>query len=322
MSREPSRNGVIDRPRQCGVPLRLGILDLCLVSPGQTDRGALFDTFELAVHAEALGYTRYWLAEHHDPGIAHGCPELLASLIARLTGRLRVGPAGVLLRYYSPLKVAKTFRLLQALFPGRIDLGLGAGGVDEATARALLDGQPPQPAERYAEKVADLIASLQDREQHVTPAGVGTPEVWVLGSGGPGSPRLAARHGAAFGLSLFLAGSRDDPGPIHAYREHFRPGVLRRPRWNVAVAGVCAETEGEAHRLLAGHTNAFLVPTVVGSPGQCREQLQAIRAHHETDEIIFLDLCPDLKARARSYQLLAEILALEAAPACGQGAGS
>jgi luciferase family oxidoreductase group 1 len=298
------------------MPLRLGVLDLCPSPAGQTGRDALFNSFEQAVGVEELGYTRYWLAEHHGAGTAHSCPEMLAGLIAQMTGRIRVGTAGVLLSYYSPLKVAKDFRLLQALFPGRIDLGVGAGRVDDETARRLL-GSPASTADAqgsYAEKVADLAGYLQDEGQHITPRRVGTPELWVLGSGGVGSACLAARHGAAYCLSLFLAGGNGDPAVIDAYRDRFQAGPTQAgPKWNVAIAGICADTEEEARRLAGLHRNPAVLANVVGSPEQCRTRLLDIAARYHTDEIIFLALCGSLSQRLRCFQLLAQ--ALELAPA-------
>jgi luciferase family oxidoreductase group 1 len=290
--------------------LRLGALDLCSTPPGGTGRDALFDSFEQAVGVEELGYSRYWLAEHHGPGTAHSSPEMLAGLIAQLTHRIRVGTAGILLNYYSPLKVAKDFRLLQAFFPGRIDLGVGAGRVDDETARRLLGGLQAN----YAEKVGDLAAYLSDEKLSITPRGVGKPEMWVLGSGGIGSAHLAARYGVSYSLSLFLAGGNGDPAVIQVYRDQFQPGRTQlRPRWNIAVAGICAETEEEARRLAELHRNRAFVLNVVGSPEQCRTRLLDIAARYQTDEIIFLALCGSLKQRLRCYQLLAE--AFELSPA-------
>jgi luciferase family oxidoreductase group 1 len=290
--------------------LRLGVLDLCPAPPRGSGRDALFDSFELAVGVEELGYSRYWLAEHHGPGTAHSSPEMLAGLIAQLTRRIRVGTAGVLLSYYSPLKVAKDFRLLQALFPGRIDLGVGAGRVDEETARRLFGGSTAS----YAEKVSDLAVYLGEEKLSITPRGVGMPELWVLGSGGAGSAHLAARHGAAYSLSLFLAGGKDDPAVVETYRRDFQPSRRRsRPTWNIAVAGICADSEEEACRLAALHRNPALVANVVGSPEQCRARLLDIAARYQTDEIVFLALCGGLEQRLRCYQLLARALELPSA---------
>jgi luciferase family oxidoreductase group 1 len=313
MAFDPLPDAVVDAQLARQPLLRLGTLDLCPTPPGGTGRDALFDSLEQAVRVEELGYSRYWLAEHHGPGTSHSSPEVLASLIAQLTRHIRVGTAGVLLNYYSPLKVAKDFRLLQALFPGRIDLGVGAGRVDDETARRLLDRPASAGASQmsYAEKVGDLAAYLGDDKLAITPRGVGAPAMWVLGSGGSGSAQLAARHGAAYSLSLFLAGGSDDPAVVAAYRDRFEPSRLRaRPAWNIAVAGICAETEEEARRLAALHRNPALVLNVIGSPQQCRTRLLDIAARYQTDEIIFLALCAGLEQRLRCYRLLAQALGL------------
>lgn len=300
-------------------PVRLGVLDFCEVPRGKTARDALFDTIELAGRVEALGYSRYWLAEHHTSTVAHACPEVLLAALAGTTEIIRVGTAGVLLRFYSPLKVAKTFRLLQALFPGRVDLGVGAGRVDDETACGLLGESVPASSYRqvYAAKVGELLDHLHGRKWPVAPLEVGVPEVWVLGSGSPESALLAARHGAAYSLSLFLAEGRgkDALTAIQQYRTNFQPcGTLRHPRWNIAVDGVCAETAEEARWLCALQSNLSIVPSVVGTPESCRDQLHALMDRYETDEIIFLDLCPELEQRIRCYQLLAEALELKPCP--------
>ena len=155
-----------------GAP-ELTVLDLLQRAPGRSEREAVADTLELAERAEGFGYARFWLAEHQGAASpALGCPELLVGPAAR-TRRLRVGTAGVLLRYYSPLKVAETFRCLEALHPGRIDLGVARGAADVGLGAPLLDGRPePADAAAYRAKVGQLLHFL------------GTPD----GPGGPGAP--------------------------------------------------------------------------------------------------------------------------------------
>lgn len=306
---ERSLAGEATAPRP---PLKLGVLELCHVPDGRTDQEVLFEAFELAAHADELGFSRFWLGEHHGGETAHACPELLAALVGQLTQHIRVGTACVLLNYYRPLKVAKTFRLLHSLFPGRIDLGVGAGRVGPAVAAALLGGHHDVEEQPYADKVAELAGWLRQPRLPVTPRSPGNPELWVLGSSGLGSASVAAEHGAAFSYSLFLQQSRTDAAAIRHYRDSFRyDGLLPTPRWNIAVAGVCAETEAEALRIRARHKNPFIVPTIVGTPDQCRHRLEQLRDSYETDEIIFLDISTELDERVRSLRLLAEAIGLE-----------
>ena len=142
--------------------LRLGILDQSPVRTGGSAADSVHETLELAQAAERLGYHRYWLAEHHaTPGLAGSCPEILIGQVAARTSRIRVGSGGVMLSHYSALKVAETFRMLETLFPGRIDLGIGrAPGSDQITARALSDGSEGTGAEHFPDQVADLAGFL------------------------------------------------------------------------------------------------------------------------------------------------------------------
>ena len=329
--------------------LRLGVLDQSPVRSGGTAADAIHETLELAQVCDRLGYSRYWLAEHHStPGLAGSSPEVLIGPVAARTARIRVGSGGVMLQHYSPLKVAESFRVLEALFPGRIDLGIGrAPGSDALTAQALrADGSP----ERFPEQVADLLGFLHDAlpEGHphakvlAMPTGPTAPEVWLLGSSDQ-SAAVAAHFGVAFSFAHFI----NDAGGAEvtrAYRRRFRPSAwCAAPRASAAVFVVCADTEAEAQRLArsrdlfivrlytgrpgrypsieeaeaypyTGHELAIVHHarrrTVAGAPEQVREQLEALRAAYEADELIIVTITHDPKARRRSYELLAQVFEL------------
>src|SRR6187431_3345763 len=172
--------------------MRLSILDQSPIKSGSTPAEAVQETLELAQAAEQLGYHRYWVAEHHSSsGLAGASPEVLIGQIAARTSHLRVGSGGVMLSHYSSLKVAEQFRMLETLFPGRIDLGVGrAPGSDGRTARALADGHGVTDVERYPEQLMDLYGFLsgtlpRDHPYHgirAQPEGDSMPELWLLGS--------------------------------------------------------------------------------------------------------------------------------------------
>src|SRR5919199_1251221 len=195
-----------------GPAIALSVLDQSPVGSGRTARDAFAETLELAQLAERLGYRRYWLAEHHNTGaLAGSAPEVMITRVASVTSRIRVGSSGVMLSHYSPLKVAETFRVLETLFPGRIDLGLGrAPGSDSRTAFALAQGQPRQ-IERFPEQLTELAAFLHDAlpEGHpyhgvrAMPEAPGVPEIWLLGSSGQ-SAAYAAALGFAFSFAHFI----------------------------------------------------------------------------------------------------------------------
>jgi luciferase family oxidoreductase group 1 len=238
--------------------LRLGVVDQSPVREGGSAAQAIAETLELARAAERLGYTRYWVAEHHStPAFAATSPEVLIPRIAAQTEALRVGSGGVMLTHYSALKVAENFRMLEALFPGRIDLGVGrAPGGDLRTARALNAGAGAAGVEEYPRQVADLVGWLDDSlpDEHpfaavrANPAGPGVPQVWLLGSGGS-SARYAAQLGCGYSYAQFISGS-DGAAAVQAYRDAFRPsGQFPEPAASVAVSVICADTQAEANRL-------------------------------------------------------------------------
>lgn len=237
----------------------LSVLDQSPVPSGSSATAALGDTVALAQAAERLGYHRYWLAEHHNSAsLAGTAPEILAACVASRTSSIRVGAGGVLLPYYSPLKVAEVFRTLHALFPGRIDLGVGrAAGADPVAAAALQHGPGALGDDAHPGQVADLAAFLLGPgpgSDHpfagvaARPESPGAPELWVLGSSSYGSS-LAAGAGLAFCYAHFVS---PDFGPqvVAAYRRRFSPSErCPAPRATVGVSVVCAETDAEAERL-------------------------------------------------------------------------
>ena len=288
---------------------RLGTLDLCHLRPGIGPAEALQATLGLAPVAESLGYARYWVAEHHNPYVAHSSPEILLPILAERTRTIRVGTAGVLLTLYHPFKVASVFRLLSALYPGRIDLGLGRHPANETIRRAMLGDATPVP---YADKVVELARLLRgEGEPQALPTTAAPPERWVLGAQST-SMEVAAETGSALCLSLFLQ-SEDgvDLRPvIEAYRDRFRPSPeLAEPQWAIAFAGVCAETETEARRL-AAEKLPIIRPSIVGTPEQCREMIEEVRERYGTADLMLLDMAHTFEERVRSHSLLAEVLEL------------
>ena len=242
----------------------LSVLDLSFVNAGAPAAQALHDTLALARHVDGLGYHRYWLAEHHAlPNVASPAPEIMIGQIAAATRALRVGSGGIMLPNHPPLMVAERFRMLEALFPGRIDLGLGrAPGTDGLTARALRRREAP--SDIFGEGGDDFLDRLQellfwDRgfpEGHplgqvaVSPAGVPLPPLFLLGSSDY-SAQLSARIGSGFAFAQHFSGMPAE-GPMLAYRRLYRPSRPGgRPHAILAVAAICAATDAQAERLAA-----------------------------------------------------------------------
>ena len=240
--------------------MKLSVLDQSPIRAGGTPAQAVAETLELARAADRLGYERYWLAEHHSSqGLAGTVPEILIARVAAETKDIRVGSGGVMLSHYAPLKVAETFRMLETLYPGRIDLGIGrAPGSDQRTASALQHGPGALGIEHFPAQIAELMGFLADELPanhpfagiHAMPTGEGIPEFWLLGSSDQ-SAAYAAYFGCAFSFAHFI---NDEGGAaiMTAYRQHFRPeGRLVAPQGSIGVFVLCAETEAAAQRLAA-----------------------------------------------------------------------
>jgi luciferase family oxidoreductase group 1 len=246
---------------------RLSVLDLSPVPSGSTSTAALHNTLDLARLAEELGYTRYWLAEHHNtPLIASSTPEVMIGHVADVTSRIRVGSGGVMLPNHVPLKVAETFRVLEALHPGRIDLGLGrAPGTDQVTAYALRRSRAAMYSDDFPEQLNELLGFLDggfsgaNPFQHVRamPDDVPSPEIWLLGSS-DFSAQLAAQLGLRFAFAHHI-----QPEPaisaLRFYRQNFKPSPqLARPEALVAVSALCADTDERAEELARSHDLTLL----------------------------------------------------------------
>ena len=241
-----------------GAAIALGVLDQSPIREGGTAAEALAETLRLARAAERLGYERYWLAEHHNSrGLAGSAPEVLIARVAAETSAIRVGSGGVMLSHYAPLKVAENFRLLETLYPGRIDLGLGrAPGSDGLTAAALTRGPGALGIRHYPAQVADLLRFVADelpedhefRGVHASPPGPVAPEPWLLGSSLE-SASLAAEFGLPFSFAHFIAEAWAGEA-IALYRRRFRPSRwLAEPRVSAGVAVTCADTDERAGEL-------------------------------------------------------------------------
>jgi luciferase family oxidoreductase group 1 len=326
---------------------RLSVLDQSPVISGHTPGEAVRETVKLAQAADALGFHRYWLAEHHNMrGLADPCPEILLAAIGAATSRIRIGTGGVLLPYYSPLKVAEIFRMHEALCPGRVDLGIGrAPGGDRLTAKAI-NPHAFDDMDAFPRQVMETVCWLDGRmpEDHpfksirAMPSGDSAPEVWLLGSSDY-SASLAAWLGLRFAFAHFISAQGGD-AVSRGYREGYRPSEREPTAYNmVCVFAICAETEADAERLAASIDHRRLLMAVgqeapvatteealprsyderereiirrersravIGTPATVKARLLEIQHAYQADELMVITITGDYASRLRSYHLLAE----------------
>jgi luciferase family oxidoreductase group 1 len=327
--------------------MKLSVLDQSPIRSGSTAHAALQETLALAKQCDEQGYSRYWLAEHHASDALAGCsPEVLLGRLGAETRRIRIGSGGIMLPHYSPYKVAENFKLLQTLYPDRVDLGVGrAPGTDPFTAAALRYGSTVGP-QHFPQMVADLQALLNDSEPatrgmegaRAFPLVDHPPEMWMLGSS-EDSAGFAAEAGLPYSFAYFINPAiRTDI--FELYREQFQPGPNQdEPHTSLCVFCICAESEEEAWRLSRSRDLWFVrllqgapgpVPTVeeatdypyadaerraieanrdkraVGTPQQVKARLLDLTEEFGADELMILTITHDPAARARSYALLAE----------------
>jgi luciferase family oxidoreductase group 1 len=301
---------------------RLSVLDQTPVIQGHSVADAIAATLDLAQLADDLGYTRYWCAEHHGlAGVSNPCPEVMLARIGSLTKRIRIGSGGVMLPYYSSFKVAEQFMMLEALFPNRVDLGVGrAPGGDMHTAQAVAAGTYNR-GDIFPQQVAELIAlfsgNIPDdsrlRGVLLQPQIDTRPELWMLGSSEFGG-LLAAQLGIRFAFAHFI-NAQYGHRVAEAYRERFVAGHEQKPYLAAAVFVICADTEAEAQALekavdLRRVQMAYGLNQPIPSIEQGAAQQYGEREQFQADELIVISVAGSYAARTRSYELLAEAFQL------------
>ncbi|WP_026081234.1 MsnO8 family LLM class oxidoreductase [Paenibacillus sp. PAMC 26794] len=321
----------------------LGVLDLVPRLNDATAEQALQQSVTLAQHAEAWGYARYWTSEHHDMAeLASASPEVLLSHIGARTTTIQLGSGAVLLPHYSPLKVAESFRLLAALYPGRIELGLGRAPGGGPHATMALSGNYLQHVSKLPESLAALTELLEDRYMYEDHPVTARPipklplSLWMLGTNVK-SAEFAARFGMGYVFGQFMSDA-DGTEAVRRYREGFIPcATMKEPEVMVAVSVLCAESETDARAwsrdmaerreangkerstepnsvtVSASNTNDTgvddhneAVRHYAGTPEQVWDQLQQVSRKLDTERLLLVTAGPDYERRLDSYRLLAK----------------
>jgi luciferase family oxidoreductase group 1 len=292
----------------------LSVLDLATVRAEHDSADAVRATIEIARTADDLGYARFWVAEHHNmPAVASTSPPVLIAAVAARTSRIRVGSGGVMLPNHMPFVVAEQFALLEALYPDRIDLGIGrAPGTDQATAAALRGVSPYLTVEQFPEHLRTVLALLSE-EGHprlrATPAPSSYPQVWILGSSTYGA-QVAAALGLPFCYAYHFAMSSDVDGALRLYRDGFRPSPrLDRPHAMVSASVIAAETTEEA-QFLAGPSRIMALSLRTGRLGPIVSPEAAAAVHLSDLDRSVLDQLPGTQFAGTADEVVAGLDAL------------
>ncbi|ADM68960.1 F420-dependent hydroxymycolic acid dehydrogenase [Paenibacillus polymyxa E681] len=295
--------------------LNLGVLDMVPLLPGNRPEQAVQRAGELARQAEAWGYTRYWTSEHHDmEGLASSSPEVLLSHIGAVTKTIKLGAGAILLPHYSPVKVAEWFHLLAALYPGRVELGLGRAPGGGPHASMALSGNFLQHVTELPQTMEALLALLEGTYEYeqvpvfARPMPEQPPAVWMLGTNRK-SAEYAAQYSTGYVFGQFMSEQQTEE-MLSIYRSSFQSSNrMDKPRTMVAVGAVCALTN-ELAQQWAGQISlgnpAMRASWLVGTPSDIAERLRGLQIKYDNDEFLLVTPIPDYEQRLHSYRLIAE----------------
>lgn len=329
--------------------MKISVLDQSVIRKGENASVALQNTVKLAQLTEELGFTRFWVAEHHNTiGVAGSSPEVLISHIASRTKRIRVGSGGILLPQYSPYKVAENFKMLETLFPDRIDLGIGRSPGGSPTTRLALTDGVRRSLNDFPRQVQDLQGFLSNQlpldhpyhEVAAYPFPENAPEMWVLGITHRGA-RVAAENGTAFTYGHFI-NPENGQKAIDYYYEHFQPSSLQStPKVNVCVFVICAPKQEKAEEMALSLDRWLLAVEkgmdtrilsieeakrmkltkeeqervlenrkrmVIGTPAKVKDELERLSEKYQTEEMMIITNVYDFQDKVQSYTLVAEAL--------------
>lgn len=326
--------------------LKLSILDQSIVRKGGTAAEAISETIETVKFAEQLGYHRFWVSEHHNSTmIAGSAPEVLMVKLADVTSTIRIGSGGIMLPNHSALKVAENFRLLETLFPGRIDLGMGRAPGGDRISAAMLNPSNNFSEESYLRQLDHLQIFFRDEAGTeygrllAVPQSTGIPQQWILCSSIGGSSRIAAKYGLGLVIARFINGNTDGQ-MAKQYRKDFHPSdQFPEPKVMLAISVLCADTEEKAARMrkLSDYTllkfeQGKFEPMgspeelddyefseeekirirnnrgriISGTSSQVKQQLETLAEEFGTDEVIITTMTYSQADRMRSFELLAK----------------
>lgn len=271
--------------------MNFGILDFGTIEKGSNAISTIHQSIELAQCAEEMGFSRYWLSEHHEEGVAWKSPEIVLSILAGYTEKIRIGAAGVLLALHAPLKIAQTYKLLNNLYDSRIDLGIAKGTTSIDKRKALLDGANYDVnAKEYYERINKIIMFMNDEDvkNDVPPINGNVPDVWILGAS-EASVNYVVEKQANFSLSLLhVMNALPSPTIIQQLKKQFYTQHNKQPKFNIAISAMCSNNKKRVEEVIKKTTNFRI--NFAGFPDHFIKFIDEIQQQYETDEIVVNNL--------------------------------
>lgn len=271
--------------------MNFGILDFGKIEKGLNAISTIHQSIELAQWADKMGFSRYWLSEHHEEGVAWKSPEIVLSILAGYTEKIKIGAAGVLLALHAPLKIAQTYKLLNNLFDSRIDLGIAKGSTSVDKCNILLDGANYDAnAKDYYERINKIITFMndQDDKNDVPPIHGNVPDIWILGASNA-SVNYVVQKQVNFSLSLLhTMNALPSPAIIQYLKKQFYAQHNKQPKFNIAISAMCSNNKKRVEEVIKKTTNFRI--NFAGSPDNFIKFIDHIQQQYETDEIVVNNL--------------------------------
>jgi luciferase family oxidoreductase group 1 len=295
--------------------MKLGILDFGEIPYGNNAATIFNQSIRLARHAESLGYSRYWLGEHHEASIAWRGPLTAMAVLASFTENIKIGAAGVSLPINNPLRIAQDSRLLQNLFPGRIDLGIAKGGASEKITEELITieaANKNRMNEAHYRRIDKILDFFKDTDSQIVapPKGGEVPAVWIMSTTSNNNEYVTDRK-LNLTLSLFHLKAPNleptSPAIIKDLKKRFKKKYRSTPIYNIAISAACCKTDKRAKEILAAYPNNFAI-NFIGTKNEVFDKMCELKEAYETNEIIVLDPCNDVKDKIYSMETMAELI--------------
>lgn len=292
--------------------MKLSILDLGVTNKNSNSISYIHELIDYTNKSDELGFYRFWLGEHHENDIAWRSPAILLSILAGFTNNIKLGTAGVLLNLNNPLRIAQDYKLLENLFPGRVDLGIAKGLTEDIIINELLEGQPVSNLiNNFYPRFDKLINFISDQSKIITPPmGGSIPEIWMLGTSETSIPYVCDKQ-LSFSLSLFhgkLQNYIPTPDIIKKLNEQYFQRHNMKPKYNIAITVLCSNDKTELEEMKKNYFEDKLMLNVSGNENEVKDYISDLSEKYQTNEIVVLDVSHNYNSKINTLNLLSDLI--------------